>query len=203
MKKSVYVLIADNNSDPYVFYVGCTNDLKERQAAHRRAAFNPDHAEYNTYKYQWIRHLAEQGQDFVFEVVEENCVTDDADEYSYILRCAEINRFSGISFFDGLPLTNMKAGDYLNEMLHSKIRTPQDIRKFMHNRERERTQRRVTSYLRNAAFVVQRPDKTTEEVLEELKEHSVSVRGMLAQAKDAVDLKASKQKRKALKESKK
>jgi len=205
MRKSVYVLIADNNSnqDPYVFYVGCTNDVKEREAAHRRAAFDPKHREYNTYKYQWVRQLALEGYDFTFQVVEENCVSDDADEYSYVLRCAEINCFAGISFFDGLPLTNMKAGDFLNEMLQRNIRTPKDIRTFIKKREQERTASRVSSYLRNAAFVVQRPGKTTEEVLEDLKEHSVSVRNMLAQAKDAVDLKASKEKRKLLKQSKK
>jgi hypothetical protein len=203
MQKSVYVLTADNNSsrDPYVFYVGCTNDLKEREAAHRRAAFNPDHQEYNTYKYQWIRQLALEGYDFTFTVVEENCIADDADEYSYVLRCAEINCFAGHSFYDGLPLTNMKAGDFLNEMLQRNIRTPSAIRTFIKNKNQPKISR-VTAYHRDLGPVDgSRP--VNGQIVERLFNQRASTREMLARAKDALDLKASKQKRKLLKEKRK
>ena len=201
MQKSVYVLLADNNGEPYAFYVGCTNDLKEREAAHRRAAFNSKHAEYMTYKYQWIRHLAEQGQDFVFEVVEENCVTDDADEYSYVLRAADANKQAGRSFFDGLPLTNMKAGDFLDEMLADKVRTPAAIRQFIEKKKQPKINR-ATTYHRDLG-PVDGSRSVNGQIIDRLFNQRANTQAMLARAKDAVDLKASKQKRKLLKEKRK
>lgn len=201
--KSVYTLsITSDDPEPVVFYVGCTNDAARRESEHRSAAQNPKHREYETYKYQFIRAIQELGHDFKFTIVAENCVTDDADEYSYVLKYADINRSRGIDIWQGQPLTNMKAGDLLAEMLAEKIRTPAEIRRFVREQELKKSISRVKSYIRQGSFQIQQ-GKTTLETLADLEQHRAGVQSMLTQAREDLDLKASKQKRKALKDSKK
>jgi hypothetical protein len=201
--KSVYTLsITVSESMPVVFYVGCTTDAKRRETEHRANAKNPKHKEYKTYKYQLIRELNSAGLEFALDIVAENCVTDDADEYSWVLKMADYNRLHNIHFYDHQPLTNMKAGDFLEEMLAQRIRTPAEIRKFTRDRELKKINSRVKSYIRQGSFTVQQ-GKTTLETLAELEQHRASVQGMLAAAREDLDLKASRAKRRALKDNKK
>lgn len=142
MKKSVYGLVfTDQDNVPTVFYVGCTNDIVRRTSEHNRFHKDAKHPEYDTYKYRFCRDLASLGIGFSLEVLapaEE--VTDDADEYSWILKFARYNESKNIKFFDDLPLTNMKAGDFLEEMLRDRtVVTGEDVRQFRIRKEQERT----------------------------------------------------------------
>jgi len=127
MKQYLYTLVFDAEPVPAVFYVGRTNDPKRRHAEHKLAVKNPEHTEY---KYQWCRSLEEVGLTWDLVVVGE--IDDDEDsEYEWVLKFARDNQEKNITFFDDLPLTNMKAGDFLSEMISIKsIQTKQDIREY-------------------------------------------------------------------------
>jgi hypothetical protein len=57
--------------------------------------------------------------------------TDDDTEYEWILKIARMNERLGIEFYDGYPLTNMKAGDLLEELVGCKyVTTKEDITKY-------------------------------------------------------------------------
>lgn len=138
---TLYVLAFEADDEPIVFYVGHTNDIERRRQEHMTNPLNPNHAEYMTYKYQWARSLIEMGIEYML-IPLHKIETDDDTEYEWILKFARRNAEANISFYEGYPLTNMKAGDFLTEILHKReISTAAEITKY-------RTQRSI-SYLRD------------------------------------------------------
>jgi len=127
MKQYLYTLVFDAEPQPAVFYVGRTNDPKRRLQEHKLSVKNPEHTEY---KYQWARSLEEIGLGWDLVVITE--IEDDEDsEYEWVLKFARDNQTKNITFFDDLPLTNMKAGDFLTELIKiPSIQTKQDIREY-------------------------------------------------------------------------
>jgi len=127
MKQHLYILVFDADPKPVVFYVGRTNDPDRRLKEHRSSVKNLEHTEY---KYQWCRQLEEIGLSWDLVVIDE--IEDDEDsEYEWVLRFARDNQEREITFFDDLPLTNMKRGDFLSEMIKiPSIQTARDIREY-------------------------------------------------------------------------
>jgi hypothetical protein len=127
MTEYLYTLVFDADPKPVIFYVGRTNDPKRRVSEHKLAVKNLEHTEY---KYSWARQLEEVGVSWDLVTICE--IDDDEDsEYEWVLRFARDNQERGISFLDDLPLTNMKRGDFLSEMISIKsIQTAQDIREY-------------------------------------------------------------------------
>jgi hypothetical protein len=184
-QKSVYGLMFTHPSTgPVVFYVGCTNNIHRRTLEHKRNPFDTKHAEYSTDKYKFCRDLESQGIEYFLEVLAPaEHITDSADEYSWILKFADHNRDNNILFYDGNPLTNMRAGDFLSEMMAERaVRTPSQIRSYMQGRE----QARQVTLERDRAFgdqttgrhsrknvadsmVMITQQRRTEQVLEDLK----------------------------------
>ena len=134
MAHTLYTLSFGSGDDTAVFYVGCTNDVARREREHRTNPFNSNHNEYNTFKYQFIRQLKEIGLDFAFTALHE--IEEDADsEYEWVLQFARANQVAGRTFIDGHPLTNMKAGDFLSEILNRpEVRTRSDIQHYRASR---------------------------------------------------------------------
>lgn len=146
----IYALQFMIGDSPVVFYVGHTNDLERRAEEHRTNSANPNHAEYNTEKYQWCRSLREQGLEFEFVALQLYASTDEDSEYEWILRQARQNIQQGISFYNDSPLCNMKGGDFIWEMMAEKqIRTAKDIKEFRQRKHKIERERR--SYLRDFA----------------------------------------------------
>lgn len=135
-KHFLYTLVFDADPEPVVFYVGHTNDPKRRATEHRSSARDPENTEY---KYRWCRELANIGIKWDFVVVGEIDADEDS-EYEWVLKFARRNQKLGIDFIDGLPLTNMKAGDFLSEILTDKtITTREEIRRYRIKREQNKT----------------------------------------------------------------
>ena len=147
--KSVYHLYFSTGDEKITFYIGWTDDARRRSREHRNNAVNATHSEYLTYKYQWIRGLNEAGIEHGLEVlVNAVDIRDDNDEYETILKYARANQDRGIKFYDDLPLTNMKAGDILGELLPRRdVVTATQVKAFRDEREYER--RRQISYQRH------------------------------------------------------
>ena len=120
MQKAVYALYFEYDGDKVPFYVGCSNNIDRREKEHKRNAYLK--AEYNTNKYRFIRELDATETTWWLEILtEEFDVDEKTDEYSWILQLAEDNRVAGLGdAFWGYPLTNMKAGDFVSEMLADK-----------------------------------------------------------------------------------
>lgn len=136
--KSVYVLQIVLE-DPIVFYVGCTNDINRRAREHELNSHNPEHPEYQTYKYQTIRDIESAGLTWEMQVEVLSAEVDEDSEYWWVLTKARENQAKNIKFIDDLPLTNMKAGDFLHEMLQDKsICSPQDVQAFTERRRQDR-----------------------------------------------------------------
>lgn len=131
MKHYLYTLVFDADPQPVVFYVGHTNDPKRRLQDHRGAVKNLKHTEY---KYQFARSLEAVGISWDLVVIDE--IDDDEDsEYAWVLKFARDNQNKNISFIDDLPLTNMKAGDFLSEMIKMQsIQTAEDIKNYRNQR---------------------------------------------------------------------
>jgi hypothetical protein len=127
MKHYLYTLVFDAEPKPVVFYVGRTIDPKRREAEHRYAVKDLTNQEY---KYQWCRELEAIGLTWNLIVIGE-IEDDNESEYAWVLKFARDNRELGIEFIDGLALTNMKRGDFFEEMIaNSAIQTKQDIIEF-------------------------------------------------------------------------
>jgi len=137
----LYALTFDANPQPVVFYVGHTNNPKRRETEHRAAVRDTANTEY---KYQWCRQLEAVGVKWDFVVLGE--IEDDEDaEYEWVLKFARDNKSKDIAFIDDLPLTNMKAGDFLHEILdRPEIRTKKQIKQY-----REERKQRATDYERD------------------------------------------------------
>ena len=117
-----------------MFYVGHTNDVERRRQEHMTNPLNTNHTEYMTYKYQWARSLIEMGIEYKL-IPLHKIETDDDTEYEWILKFARRNADAGISFYDGYPLTNMKAGDFLTEIIRRReITTSEQITRYRKQR---------------------------------------------------------------------
>lgn len=127
---SIYALAFMAEDSPVIFYIGHTKDHKRRRNEHLTNPFNPKHREYMTMKYRWCRSLRDLGIEYDLVVLHDDILEDDITEYVKILEIARDNETRGIKFYDDLPLTNMKAGDMLSEMLRENVRTAQDIIAF-------------------------------------------------------------------------
>jgi len=174
--KSVYGLVFETaDQGLVVFYVGCTNDIVRRASEHKRNANDAKNPEYSTHKYKLIRELAAVGIDFRLEVLtpaEE--INDRCDEYSWVLKFADHNRKNGIEFYDSLPLTNMKAGDFLEEMLRDPaVRTPNEIRAW---RKAKADSIRSVRYNRNSFGVSTRNQLVRKEIIDSMKVETVVAR---------------------------
>lgn len=130
----LYTLAFLADDVPVVFYVGHTNDPDRRRREHTNNPFNKNHAEYDTYKYRWCRSLTDSGIEYTMTVSHE-IIQDEDTEYAWILKFARNNLQQGISFYDDYPLTNMKAGDFLTELLKDpSIQTASDIKNYRSQR---------------------------------------------------------------------
>jgi len=114
--QTLYTLAFLADNEPVVFYVGHTNDVERRRREHFKNPLNPEHAEYDTYKYRWCRDLLAAGIEYTLTPILE-IETEDDSEYEWILKFARDNEQRGIEFYDGYPLTNMKAGDFLEDLI--------------------------------------------------------------------------------------
>jgi len=125
---TVYTLAYMDSGEPIVFYVGHTNNIERRRREHAVNPLNPEHAEYDTYKYRFCRGLLEAGIEYALTPIVEIETQLDS-EYEWILKFARDNEQRGIRFFDGYPLTNMKAGDFLEDLIkETDITTADQIR---------------------------------------------------------------------------
>ena len=132
---SLYGLCFMIGDEPVIFYVGHTNNVERRRSEHRNNPFNPNHAEYMTHKYQWCRALRDMGMDYDLVVIVDDIGTDEDSEYAWIIKIARDNEDKGRTFYDDLPLTNMKAGDFLSEILADRsISTASDIKDYRQRR---------------------------------------------------------------------
>ena len=138
-KHFLYTLKFESVQGDVVFYVGHTNDPRRRETEHKSAAKNTDNQEY---KYQTCRMLDKAEVRWYFEVVGE--IDNDEDtEYEWVLKYARVNQDMGMTFIDDLPLTNMRRGDFLEEILADKtISTASDIKQYRQDRKN-----RVSSYM--------------------------------------------------------
>jgi len=142
--KSIYALVFDTDTGPVVFYVGCTNDIERRRAEHKRNFSDVRHVEYNTHKYRWCRALLDLDIPTRLEVLVDSAEIDEDSEYEWVLKFARHNESQAITFYDNLPLTNMRAGDFLEEMLRDKtVNTRDDIRVFRERKAAERAAKTV------------------------------------------------------------
>ena len=138
---SIYALSFKYEDEDVIFYIGRSNDTERRKGEHHRNAFSPSHAEYATDKYRWIRSLCDAKVDFKLTVVVDAVTTDEDTEYAIVLDAARMNRLRGITFYEGLPLCNLRRGDFLEEMLNRPdIKTAKDIKTY---REKKETAKRL------------------------------------------------------------
>lgn len=148
-KHLVYGLAFVVNDKPIIFYVGHTKDEARRRKEHMTNPFNEHHAEYATMKYKWCRSLKELGIEYDLFVINDCLETDEDSEYATILQVARDNQKNKHFFFDDLPLTNMKAGDFLSEMLaDSTITTAEDIKQFKIKKTQAAQQAKSVNYTR-------------------------------------------------------
>jgi hypothetical protein len=136
---SVYQLEFDVDGKTIPFYIGMSEDTKRREGEHRTRPHNPSSPEYDNYKYQWIRELDANNIPWRMNVLSPMVEDSEDSEYSWVLRVARNNKHDGIKFYDDLPLTNMKAGSLLSEMLDiPELNTAEQIRAWRERREQQR-----------------------------------------------------------------
>jgi hypothetical protein len=134
---SVYGLVFNNGVRDICFYVGRTEDTDRRLKEHRRLCKDPLET---TAKYRFIRELEEQGIEWRMEIFTNMAVDDDDTEYEWVLRIARNNRHDGIAFYNEMPLTNLRRGDMLEEMLaEPQLNTAQQIKEWRQIRELRKT----------------------------------------------------------------
>lgn len=130
---SVYALVFNSGTRDICFYVGRTNDTARRLKDHRSKVNDPLDT---TLKYRFMRELERGGYEWRMEVLTDFAEDDEDTEYEWVLRIARNNRFDGISFYEDMPLTNMKRGDFLEEMLQERdLNTAKQIREWRQVRE--------------------------------------------------------------------
>jgi hypothetical protein len=84
-----------------------------------------------TDKYVVIRDLESRAIEWELSVIVEDAVDESDSEYEYVLLFARHNRALGIGFIGGSPLTNLKNGDMLSEILDDdRIATKTDIKSW-------------------------------------------------------------------------
>jgi hypothetical protein len=141
-KHYIYLLGYNISGDTEYFYVGHTNDPERRHKEHKRDSLDENSASYDTAKYRFIRELVARDIPWTFTVAEELTSYDQDGEYEWILTVARENEKNGV-YFDGYPLTNMKAGDFTDEILHrTDIRSRQQIREYRLDIERRAAERK-------------------------------------------------------------
>lgn len=144
LQDKIYVLCYPYQDQTRIFYVGRTNDQKRRLTEHRADAKNLQCQEY---KYQWCRDI---GDIWSMEIVAP--VTADYDEYSAILDFARHNQQQGITYIDGLPLTNMRAGDFWTEIVADTAIKTINHRGYQRYQQQRELERRQIQYQREHAF---------------------------------------------------
>lgn len=151
---SIYGLYVDD----ICFYVGRSNDVERRYLEHKRNAVNLSHPEWSTAKYIFIRGLEEMGIEWRLELIHFGVKEEQDSEYAYVLEKARENQARGIVFkpYD-MPLTNMKRGDMLDEMIRiPSITTWQDVKNYRIEKEKKekeeaRNRRRISYELKKEA----------------------------------------------------
>ena len=142
MEDKIYIL----HIQDLVFYVGRTNNPKRRLAEHRSAVKNTENREY---KYQLMR-MPEVADCWEMTVLPAD-ITPDYDEYSVVLEMARYNRANDIEWVAGLPLTNMRAGDFWDEIV--KNPAVATITRSGYRKYRERRQQEI-SYQRDPQVTI-------------------------------------------------
>ena len=188
---SLYALYFQAGDEDIVFYIGHSNDISRRKGEHAANAVNENHPEYNTYKYRWIRQLTASGIDWNIRVVVENIEADKDTEYEWILKQARYNQQRGYEFFDGYPLCNMKAGDFLEEILHKKeISTASEIGAY---RKQQAAARRAVSYERDGVVRTDYPNERSRQAHALFEEYMLQLKQAAAaegEAKEAAEQRA-------------
>ncbi len=111
-----------------IFYVGKTNNPDRRLKEHQYLSTKPDEL---TNKYVFIRQLDQVEIPWYMTIISEDINIDEDSEFEWILLFARHNIKNKISFLDGSPLTNLKNGDMLSEMVDNPtIVTSQDIKNY-------------------------------------------------------------------------
>lgn len=189
---TLYTLFFEAEPDnPIVFYVGHTNDVDRRWNEHITNAFNENHQEYETYKYRWIRSLRDVGIECQMDVLHE-IATDDDTEYEWILKIARMNLRQGIEFYDGYPLTNMKAGDLLTELIACKyVTTREDIAKYRQAKQHTVTYTKsdnteALSYTAKGAAII--ADLHRQADTARAKRHTETIKQIARQKQQEIDL---------------
>jgi len=143
MSKHYIYLLGYNINGPEYFYVGHTNDPERRHSEHKRDSLDENSSSYDTAKYRFIRELNKRDIPWFMQVAEELTSYDQDGEYEWILHVARENVDNGL-YFDGYPLTNMKAGDFTDEILNRReIRSRQQIKQYRLDAERRLAERKL------------------------------------------------------------
>lgn len=129
----LYFMIGDRK---ITYYIGRTGDVKRREREHRLAVLD---SQEQTDKYRWSRQLEKSGIEWHMEVLSDMVEDNLESEYEWVLRAARNNRHDGVKFYNDLPLTNLRRGDFLEEMLaQSNVNTAEQIRDWIAVRELRR-----------------------------------------------------------------
>jgi predicted GIY-YIG superfamily endonuclease len=126
----LYFMVGDRK---ITYYIGRTGDVKRREREHRLAVKD---TQEQTDKYRWSRQLEQSGIEWKMEVLSDMVEDNLESEYEWVLRAARNNRHDNIKFYNELPLTNLRRGDFLEEMLaEPTVNTAEQIRDWIAIRE--------------------------------------------------------------------
>jgi hypothetical protein len=118
--------------------------------------------------------------------------TDDDTEYEWILKFARMNEQHGIEFYDGYPLTNMKAGDLLTDIIDLPyITTKEDITKYRQARQHTVTYtknngQQATSFTTKGAAIIAELQRQADKSRAE--RHRQTIKQIARNAKQQIDL---------------